>query len=473
MKIYPIKQSVAELLQALIQIPSVNPPGNEIYMAKFLSEIFDEHGIENRILKSEPNRGNIIARIQGNQPGKKLLLLGHLDVVPAKDASEWKYPPFDGVIKDGYVWGRGALDMKGGIAMQVITMLLVKENINNFKGELIFAGTADEEMGGYRGMKWLVDHHPNLINADYVITEGGGIPLKNSNERCLYLVENAEKGMYWLNIKAKGQTAHGSIPAAGDNAIAKICDIINAISNNNNKRILHPIVIEFLTNVLKHKYGIKGSAISLLLHNKKMLSIMIRNSIKKAPALGTMLDALTRNSLTPTIIKGGAKENIIPNSCELVLDCRLLPGYDEKDILKMFYKMGINLDDFEIKFLRKEEASFSPTDTELWRTIESVIKQEVNNANIAPYMIPGATDSRFIRKLGAVSYGFLPFHPDVNADDMVSRIHGKDERIDIKSLVFGTKILYEVAVKILKMKQIENINQVFQTDTLLSSPIQH
>ncbi|MGQ4913547.1 MAG: M20/M25/M40 family metallo-hydrolase [Candidatus Asgardarchaeia archaeon] len=468
------QNELVELLQSLIQIPSVNPPGNETEVAKFIRDFFDENDIKSEIYESKAGRGNIIARIKGSNNGPKLLLLGHLDVVPVPDEDEWTYPPFDGIVKDGYIWGRGALDMKSGLVMEIMTLVYFKRYIRDFNGELIFAGTADEEMGGKLGIEWLLNNYKEKLTADFVITEGGGIPIKNKKGKIAYLIGNAEKGLNWIEVTLKGRTAHASIPSAGINPIDELRDILTASQQIDNKRVMHPITKRIIQELIAHELGVIGKLLGKIITNSKFLTSKLIARLKKsAPAVGATIDALTRNTLTPTIIKCGEKENIIPNSCKITFDCRSLPDFDFDRVEELFLQIARKRK-FEIDFdiIKRESANYSSTDTRLWRIINDELVNELGKVHTIPYMLPGATDSRFMRRIGAVAYGFLPLHPEVNVNDLVSSVHGKDERIDIKSLVFGTKIIYNVSRKLLNGQTLQKIiTPAFQTPALLSSPL--
>ncbi|MEM2791321.1 MAG: M20/M25/M40 family metallo-hydrolase, partial [Thermofilaceae archaeon] len=211
---------VVDLLSRLIQVDTTNPPGNETPAAKMIVEELEGKGVDYRFLESAPNRGNVVAWVESREPGPSLLLLSHLDVVPAKP-EEWSIDPFSGAVKDGFVWGRGALDDKLSAAVMLRVFLDFAET-GKFRGKLIYAATADEEMGGRMGAGWLVGNHPDLVKADYVINEGGGF--EHPGRRSLFLVQTAEKGVFWFKLKFKGRPGHASMPKSGDNALLKAAE---------------------------------------------------------------------------------------------------------------------------------------------------------------------------------------------------------------------------------------------------------
>ena len=219
-------EEIARFLSELIKVDTTNPPGNETEAAKLVRDKLGELGVDSVLVESEPGRGNVIARVRGEEEGPTLLLLSHLDVVPAKP-EEWSVDPFSGVIRDGEVWGRGALDCKGPLAVELYVFADIVSR-GDFKGTIVFAATADEERGGVKGVGWLVENRPELIRADYVINEGGGFEIPA--EKSLFTVQTAEKGVYWFKLKLKGEPGHASIPGAGRNAVVGAAEAVKRIS---------------------------------------------------------------------------------------------------------------------------------------------------------------------------------------------------------------------------------------------------
>jgi acetylornithine deacetylase/succinyl-diaminopimelate desuccinylase-like protein len=239
-----IREEVCELLQKLIRIDTTNPPGNETVAAKFLRENLKEDGFECEIIESKPTRGSLITRLKGEGTGPSLLLLSHLDVVAANPA-EWSVDPFGGVVKDGFVYGRGTLDMKGMTAIEVMTLKLLKRNGVKPKGDILLSAMADEETGGFVGANWLLEHHRDKFMADYVINEGGGftVPTKNGN---IFTVNTAEKGIMWFKLKAKGRPGHGSMPNTAINAITPISKAIEKLGSYKPETVIIPTVKAYI-----------------------------------------------------------------------------------------------------------------------------------------------------------------------------------------------------------------------------------
>jgi len=444
-----VGKEAAELLSHLIKIDTSNPPGNELEAAEFLAGELEREGLECEVLESEPGRGNLIARIEGSGEKPSLLLLSHLDVVPAK-AEEWSVPPFSGLIKDGYIWGRGALDCKGLAVAEAMVMKLIKREGLKLRGDLIYAATADEEMGGSKGVGWLVEHHLDKIRAEYVINEGGGfsIPLEG---RRIYTVQTAEKGVIWLRIKAKGRPGHGSIPGFADNAVQRMARVIEALGRHRSRIRATPTVKRFIEGLAAERGGLQR-LLSRLLMNPLLADRILDRMAERDRAMAENLRAMLRNTIAPTIIKGGVKENIIPSECEAVFDCRILPGETKETLLAeikgVLSKAGIDLDKLEFEYLQTSEPTESPMDTTLYRAIEETMEELDPGSRVIPLMVTGGTDSRYLRRAGCICYGFFPIKVE-EPSKLLSMVHGVDERISVENLIFSIKALYSVVRRML------------------------
>jgi len=440
-----IQDEVAQLLSELIKIDTTNPPGNETAAAKFLAEYLEKEGLKCEVIESAPGRGSVITRIKGEKKAPSLLLLSHLDVVPA-NPEEWSVPPFSGMIKDGFVWGRGSLDCKSLVAMEAVVMKLLKEEGFKPKGDIIFAATADEEKGGRYGVEWLVENHPDKIRADYVINEGGGFSIPINN-RHIFTVQTAEKGVMWLKIKAKGRPGHGSIPGAADNAVLRMAKVAETLGTYRSKIRVVPTVKEMIEGLAKER-GTIWQMLSRLVTSSKLADKILDRMAKTDPAMAEFLRAMLRNTIAPTIIRGGVKENIIPSECEAVFDCRVLPGETKDSLLReiknVLSNAKVDLRKLEFEFIQADEPSESPADTPFYSLIKKVIRKFEPNAHIVPFMMTGGTDSRFLRRLGCVCYGFAPMKTDMPLNEFLRMAHGIDERVSIDNLVFGTSVLYEI-----------------------------
>jgi acetylornithine deacetylase/succinyl-diaminopimelate desuccinylase-like protein len=437
-----VEEEVTNFLSELIRINTTNPPGNETEAAKYLAEHLRKEGFNCELYESAPERGSVITRMKGTGEKPSLLLLSHLDVVAA-DAKEWSVDPFSGVVKDGFVWGRGALDMKGMTAIEVMTMKLLKRNGVKLKGDVVLAATADEEKGGLAGAGYLLRNFPEKIRADYVLNEGGGLAIPTQN-RNLYTVQTAEKGILWFKVRAKGTPGHGSMPNAADNAIIRMNKVIEKLGNYRSQVLLVPTVKRFLAEIARGDMALQ-QLFSRLLANPELSDQILDDLAKTAPQLAEDIRPRIRMTLTPTIIHGGVKENVIPSECETVFDCRILPGQTPAETLNLIKSLLKDVDPEKLEFenLQVQEPSESPAETPLYDVITSVLKDFEPNCGITPMLMTGGTDSRFFRRMGSICYGFHPMRPDVPYGETVKMVHGVNERISIKNLVFGTSVLYE------------------------------
>lgn len=449
------REEAAELLSELIQIDTTNPPGNETAAARFLLERFAKEGIPGEILESEPGRGNFIARLSGQGEGPKLLFLSHLDVVPVADPTRWTHPPFSGVIADGWVWGRGALDMKGQAVVEALVVFLFKRLGVKFRGELVYLAVADEERGGGKGAGWLLAEHPELLKVDYVINEGGGAPLK-LGERTFYPVENVEKGVLWLIIKVEGRSGHGSIPHQ-DNALVKAARLIDRVASYRFPKRVAPSVERFITKVAEAIGPAGRRAAQAILGPEELELAELARVLEGTPLEPTLVNALIRTTISPTMVRAGVKENVIPEACELVLDCRLVPGYTKEQVLAILRELareaGLAPEDLpieiEIEVLQYHPPSESPVETSFYRAIERALLEELPHVETVPFLLTGATDSRFLREAGALAYGFCPLSTKMSLSERTKLVHGDNERIDLESLELGVRVLTRLAWELL------------------------
>jgi len=440
-----IEQEIAKFLSDLIQINTTNPPGNETKAAQFIADYLAKDGFKSEIIQSAPGRGSIVVRLKGSGEKPNLLLLSHLDVVAANPA-EWSVEPFAGVIKDGYVYGRGAYDMKGMTAVEVFTLKLLKKNNIPIKGDVVLAATADEEKGGEEGAGYLLRNHKEKVWCPYVLNEGGGlaIPQKNGN---VYPIQTAEKGILWFKIKAKGTPGHGSTPNTADNAILRMNKVITKLDQYKPQTVFVPTLKQFIAQVSSQNPKLK-EILTRLLANPKQSEQILDELAKTDKALAEEIRPRTKITITPTIIHGGVKENIIPSECEATFDCRVLPGQSVDATLSTIKKRltTVGLDKLSFEIIQIHDGNESTTKTPLYNAITDVLHEFEPNCGVTPTLTTGGTDSRFFREAGSICYGFHPMRPDEPNDKLEARMHGIDERITTENLVFGTSMLYE-AVK--------------------------
>lgn len=431
-----VKKEAASYLSDLIRINTTNPPGNETPAAQYLAKILEKEGLKAEILEEDKGRGNLIARLEGEDKDS-LLLLSHLDVVPA-EKERWSVNPFSGEIKSNYIWGRGAIDCKSLVINELMTLLLLRRNKAKLKRKLIVAFCADEEKGGEKGIEWLVKTHYDKIKADYVINEGGGLEIIINNKP-FYICQTAEKGICWLRLKAKGTPGHASMPIE-DNAVIHLSKALHRISN------FQPPLKGTATmrQMIKEIAGKEKFPQSLLLKllTNPLLSPFILRRIKEK-GLVQLLNALLHNTFVPTVLKGGNKTNVIPSQCEAEVDCRLLPGETVEGVVKELKKVLENTK-IDIEVFESHPATESSYHTSLFLTIQEVLSLFEPSAKIIPFMLSGATDSRFLREKGIISYGFAPFKAEVPLEEYYKMVHGVNEKISLSNLTFGTKVLFEI-----------------------------
>jgi acetylornithine deacetylase/succinyl-diaminopimelate desuccinylase-like protein len=437
-----IEQEITRFLSDLIRINTTNPPGNETAAAQFIAQYLAKEGFKTEVIESAPGRGSAITRLAGSGQKPNLLLLSHLDVVTA-NPTEWSVNPFDGTVKDGYVYGRGAYDMKGMTAIEVLTLKLLKKNNVPLKGDVVLAATADEEKGGEEGAGYLLSQHREKVWCPYVLNEGGGlaIPQKQGN---VYPVQTAEKGILWFKIKAKGTPGHGSTPNMADNAIVRMNKVITKIGEYQPETVYVPTLRQFLSEIAKINPDIEGY-FSRLLANPKQSEQILDELAKKDKSLAEEIRPRTKTTITPTIIHGGVKENIIPSECETVFDCRVLPGQSVSRTLSLIKRLliDVGMDKLSFEIIQMHDGNESTTQTPLYGVITNVLKEFEPDCGVTPTLTTGGTDSRFFRETGSVCYGFQPMRPDEPNDLLEKRMHGIDERITTENLVFGTSIFYE------------------------------
>jgi acetylornithine deacetylase/succinyl-diaminopimelate desuccinylase-like protein len=421
--------SVEKILSDLIKIQSVNPPGGETKAAQYLKRLFDQYSIPNEIIEPEPGRASFVAHIGEGE--KKLLYLSHTDVVPASDG--WDFPPFSGEIKDGFVHGRGAIDCKGLAAVEACAVIQLAQT-THLNGELIFAATADEEVGGALGAGILSEKYPHKIRADFAINEGDE-PL-TINGRTYHSISVGEKGPAWMRLTAKGISSHGSVPVSEHNAVVKIAKVIIGLAQYQPHIVLTPQTKSLLQTIARLD-GINDAI------NEASVDDILRKLSDNTVL--PYLSAITRMTISPDVIHGGVKTNIVPDSCEAQVDIRILPGQSWEYVLNELKEI---LGDVQAEPLQYHLPSFSSSENKYYYLVEETMQEFVGGAPILQTISTGATDSRYLREMGILSYGIgvLTLNMDKALSDSV---HGKNEKIDVASLKLKTDFLIKLAKKYL------------------------
>lgn len=425
-----------ELFQALIRIPTVNPPGNERPAAELVADSLRQAGLEPEMLEGAPNRTNVVTRLKGDGSKQPLLLNAHLDVVPVEEA-HWKHPPFAAEIHDGYLWGRGAVDMKNMAAMSTVVMKLLKQQGVALKRDVIFAAIADEENGCTWGSEYLVAEHPEKVRAEYALGEIGGFSL-HINGVTYYPVQIAHKGVVWGRLKATGEPGHGSIPR-DDTAIEKLSQAVHKLSTTPLprhecqpvKEMIHALAAaqKFPSNVV-----LKGIASPVLApHLIKLIP---------KPSLQRVFKALVSNTAIPTVLRAGDKTNVIPGEATAEFDGRTLPGQTREDLVREVQQ--VVGPDIEIEVFNEGEPVEVSADTELFHALAAAVLRADPNGIVIPYVMPGYTDARAYQKIGIKHYGFSPLRFDV-ADDIAfaDLYHGHNERAPVDGFKWGLRLLYD------------------------------
>lgn len=427
----PIYQRPVELLQRLIQFDTTNPPGNESECVAFIKDLLTEAGIETRILAKAPDRPNLIARLPGQGHAPPLLLYGHVDVVTTKN-QQWRYPPFEGKIADGFIWGRGALDMKGGVAMMLAAFLRTKATGAALPGDVILAILSDEEAGGEFGAKFLVEEYAELFDGvRYAIGEFGGFTL-NIGGRRFYLIQIAEKQMCWLKATVRGPGGHGSMPVRGG-AMAELAALLQKIDRHRFPVHVTPAARLMFQTMASAVGGING-----LILRQLMNPVMTNHVLNLLGDHSRFFGPLLHNSVSPTVLHGSEKVNVIPSEVSVEFDGRLLPGFGPDDMLRELRQ--ILGDKVELEVLRHDPGPTEP-DMGLFDTLAGILREGDPEGIPVPLLLVGVTDGRFFSRLGIQTYGFLPM-PLPESFNFSQTIHAANERVPVEAMNFGTDAIY-------------------------------
>jgi len=430
----PLYQRPAELLQQLIRFDTTNPPGNEAQCIEYINSLLKDAGFETNILASDNKRPNLVTRLQGRGEAPPLLLQGHIDVVTTAD-QHWQHSPFEGQKIDDYIWGRGTLDMKGGVAMMLAALLRAKAEGASLPGDIIFTALSDEESGGVVGAKFLVENHAELFkNVRYALGEVGGFTSYIDGKK-FYCIQVLEKQVCWLKATLRGPGGHGSIPMHGG-ATAKLGRLLQQLDQNRLPVHIHPVVHQMLETMAD---ALASSPTGPLL--RQLLHPAHANEILDQLGSHThFFDPILHNTVNVTVLHGGHKINVIPSEIVVEIDGRLLPGYNPDDMLQELHALVGN--DIEFELLRYGEGRTEPN-MGFYDTLADIL-QKADPVGIAiPTLMPVVTDGRFFSQLGIQTYGFLPM--DLHEGfDFLQAIHTADERIPVAALDFGTNAIYEV-----------------------------
>lgn len=427
-------------MQQYLRVDTTNPPGNEMKAVAFYKKILDAEGIENRVFEYAPGRGDLWARIQasgGASHKRAIVLLNHTDVVTS-DASHWRVPPFSGEIKDGYIWGRGAQDMKDEGLAQVVAMVMLKREKIALDRDVIFLAVADEEADG-SGTDWFIKNQRDLLeNAEFLINEGGENLLENGKVKYVG-VDVGEKTTYWLKVTAHGRPGHGSRPNA-DSAPNRLVRALNKIIAYRTPLRVLPVVDEFLRDMAPYEPAEKAA------YYRDAKKAIGDKKFQDEVEHDESLNFLLRDTISLTMLGGSGQTNVIPPDAWANLDVRILPGGDPKAVAEELRKL-VNDPSVTIEPINAEfrVANYSETDNVLWSSIRDVSAKYFPGTPVVPHITSGYTENQRYRPLGIVSYGFNPY---TATDEEGNTEHGNDERIRVEEVRRGPRILFDVVARV-------------------------
>jgi len=433
-----VEAETAALLQRLIQFNTTNPPGNELPLARYIEGVLTAEGIETRLLIPTGNRAAVVARIRGNGNARPVMMLAHMDVVGV-EADKWSCDPFGGVVRDGYLYGRGAIDDKGMLAANIMAMRLIQRTViaagMTLERDVVFVATSDEEAGGEVGIKWLVENHRDLFDAEFAINEGGRTRIVAGGKRYL-AIQTAEKISHMVTLTARGPAGHAAIPLEG-NAIFRLARALEWISHYHEPVTLTETTRRFFADLATvWSDATERDAMAGLVSDDPNAEARGSTVLSRIP----VFNAVMRNGISPTSLSAGVRNNVIPAEASAVLNVRTIPGYAIEDVVSRLQE-AVKDDGIEATITgHGAEAPASDPSSEMFRAIATCAKELDNEMAVVPYLSTGGTDSAQLRRIGINSYGILPF-PMAQEDE--ERMHGHDERIPVASLHFGTRLIFE------------------------------
>jgi len=424
------RDEVTALLQELLRLDTVNPPGNETRAAELLRDYFAHSGIECALVAREPERANVVARLPGGD-GPSLAFLSHTDTVLA-DPGEWERDPWSGDLVDDEVWGRGALDMKGQVAASAVAFASLARGGFSPTGDLIFLSVADEEVGDGYGLSWLVEAQPNAVRCDYAVNEGGGERLVVGGTP-FFLCGTAEKMSAPFLLRVHGRSGHASMPGVADNALVNAARYVEALGAYEPPRELIPEARTFLETVL-------GEA--------PPVDVALERARAADPVLAELVEPMLSLTLSPTMIDASHQRNVIPAVCEITVDCRLLPQQTPQDVEPLI-RAALGDGRYDLEWIEAVGGTRSATESPLWRALEEFTAGIESGARLAPLVNPGFTDSHFLREaFGTVAYGYFPLEA-MDTELATKLVHSANERIAVDDLELGVEMLRSAAESLL------------------------
>ncbi len=430
-----LQQATVELLQRLIRFDTVNPPGDERLLQELLLGELTGAGFDCELLGAQPQRPNLVARLRGAADGPTLCLLGHVDTVLA-NPDEWTHGPWSGDVADGFLWGRGALDMKSQVAAEVAAAIaLARSGWRPARGELLICAVVDEETGGALGAQWITENHPDKVRCDFLVNEGGGGVFEYGGAR-RYGVCCAEKGVFRFRLVTDGVAGHASMPRMGENALLKLGPLLERLGARQPSYAITEVPAAFLRGLGEDPADPDGA---------------VARIVAAEPRLATMFEPMLGVTFTPTRAAASQKVNVIPSRAEVHVDCRVPPGLGEEEVRRAIREvLGAPAPDggdgFRVEFTERVVGNGSPPDSPLRDAIDGWIAEHDPGATTVPVILPGFTDSRWFRNAfpDCVAYGFFP-HRHQPLLESAPLVHGADERIDVRDLGFAARFYADMA----------------------------
>lgn len=434
-------------LQTLLRFDTTNPPGNEIAAATYLREQLEAEGITTKIIEPLPGRASIWARLPGTGAQRPLMLVSHTDVVPV-ERERWTVDPFGGELRDGFIYGRGAVDMKQMTAIELTLMLDVARRVRAGESppsrDLIFLAVADEERSGAHGMAWIAEHMPELLDAEYALNEGGGMAIDLGKQR-IYLCEAAQKGSVHVTLRATGRPGHAAFPHQ-ESAVVRLSQAISRLAATPLPIHVTKTARRFI-RMVAHTQPQPQRAVFLQALNPLFSESVMNRMPDRDTANG--LRAILHNTVSATILQAGSALNVIPGEAIANIDCRIIPGQTAESAAAEIRKR-INDPNVAVEVDPHSPGYEFSSTTPLFAAISEAITRHEPGSIVAPYLFPAVSDSRFLAPRGVTSYGFVPHRPEPGIPSVQSLAHGHDERISVANVRFGTQILYDVLAAISK-----------------------
>jgi acetylornithine deacetylase/succinyl-diaminopimelate desuccinylase-like protein len=419
-----IHREALDIFVRYLQIDTSNPPGNEKPAARFLGALCEAEGVAVEYIETAPNREVLVARLAGDGSKRPIMLCNHTDVVPV-EAQYWTMPAFEGLVTDGRIYGRGAVDMKGCGVMQLIAFVLLKRQGVRLKRDVVFCAVPDEEAGSDWGMVWLCEHRPDVVDVEFELSEGGGGTTRFGREETkLFSIATNEKDICWLKLTSVGRPGHGSVPHA-DNSAVYLVQALNRLVEWERPLTFTPDTEAYVERLAEAGLMPRDRA-------------EVEERIRQSPEM----QAMFVNTLNLTMLNAGIKANVIPAKSEAVIDCRLLPGQSKDDWIRQV-RERIADDRIEVELYSPDqgEPERVPWDTELFRAINDVVKEAMEDAVVVPGMTIGGTDNRFLRAMGIPAYGFIPC---LLSPEERRGFHGNDEFMTVENFQMGCELMYEI-----------------------------